>query len=1599
MNPFWHRVAHVVLPDGYRVWDVANNDQAQEGDIVIQLCEVKSQQERHWWDFTNNATRVKCKTFVRTHGQWHLMGVAADNHGQDGPQWRCITPAAAAQPAAAVAGHCHMAVFTAHLHGPAHIDAGPQELAERWQRQYRGQLVTCDIAGIVKKKIKGVTQQVPGITQGFFVVPSWDAFKRDVWARTPRRLRNFYENIGEDAYVRLFADIDGTDKSVRAMDKAHVVQTFFESVEQAFAECYPNATRKLTRADWYVWDSTSNAKMSLHINTHKGCPLLWRNVRAAKSFMRHVRRIFFGRLLGKEPDQNEAALLDLSVYSSNRKFRLPWCCKRPKQTHDDAWVLTWYPHPGGPAHEPQQFEDMLIVPLRTPANAIIVPEPGATFLLQEPPADTDGTVDRLQNGAYYAAGQGMNDLPPGQVAPFAAGGMWCLQDGPLPIEFAERQQQPQQRQQRQARREAAAAAPSAVDMGVLQQEVAQILGGDVCISQIKPFQGGLSFVTDVHRCPFHNADGSPYEHGRFTQCGYVGRHQWVQWCGDYQDGACRGQRLRHSYRNPQAICALLDSIYPRPAQPAQQQPARPINAEPEAFKDGNDGDDHDDNDQRPSLLANIVRAVFPDHQWPAGVALWECGNYFGPCDNRYNRDYSLSVDGRTLLYRRKRGPRAPVACTVALVPAELRPPQALGDKMTCDWTLYERMMHACDALMGSPGLVRDLERHTIYYYAAQSGSPVASIRYHGAPARIWAATGSRKAAPSHVSEACRAFMRSVRLLPQKPDRDRSVGEWEQLAQRVVVDNGPPEQNTNYALLAQEGATARVTFVVGPPGGGKTEGIVIGVGDTLVAPEIELTANLARRKLTAHYRTEDGSEVRSAQDLHDERGAVTGCTNSLLRALRLRSSAAQWVFDELTASLWAVAGPGNLLGDEQGPAVLAEMERRFRQGQRVFGLGADITPQVEGQWLSRLGIPFDVLIKFNQRSAASVQVLELMCDAELFDLFVRIMCHNARSTPDRRLRVFIHCNTKRMLRRLRALCLVHNPNAAAIFVDSETGVPAEFVADPDAEWVKYEVVGTSPKIKSGVSFKVPNHFDVMLCYATSRTTSTNEVGQGKRRTRCDVSLFADRIVQQGSGGNGDDGSKEEDAKAEAALFKEFCAAHRIPQSAAATTAAKQPTSSSPSYDSLRDCLAGERVADQCAYLPRSRANLRLRDMTIHLGGLARDRSIAIALKRAPDTVITLGPLPAGIDIKGPDDKHARMEAILEADDIGTDRARQLRTSSVRTPEQNAQLERYELLCEWHPWRPLSFEDFVKLSVCKEFAKRVKQCAAVLGPEMGAAAQGNLLLRHNVQSLLALMPDLSLNNPRANDGYALTPRQVQQLHAPLQALLQDNQHLKRFASKAQARDARTVSTLSSALHFAGLPRLQLRKRDRSWLMEFDGSEEALFQYADVEQPPLRRFARTWSVVVSDPTIYEDRIEDPASGHVYRLCPDGAQDAAQFLCVVLVEARPAADETPHFSFRNTLELALRRQVQSACHFTLEWEWFHRQTLWRIVCLNQHSAALVKLLTESQHRHQPPRPFSIVPRHHDDTYCRERRLQLEQTDQGLWRVTADVSRYFGDA
>ncbi len=44
---------------------------------------------------------------------------------------------------------------------------------------------------------------------------------------------------------------------------------------------------------------------------------------------------------------------------------------------------------------------------------------------------------------------------------------------------------------------------------------------------------------------------------------------------------------------------------------------------------------------------------------------------------------------------------------------------------------------------------------------------------------------------------------------------------------------------------QEGATARVTLVIDPPGGGKTECLAIGPGNTLIVPEIKLAAKTWR----------------------------------------------------------------------------------------------------------------------------------------------------------------------------------------------------------------------------------------------------------------------------------------------------------------------------------------------------------------------------------------------------------------------------------------------------------------------------------------------------------------------------------------------------------------------------------------------------------------------------------------------------------------------------------------------------------------------------------------------------------------------------------
>lgn len=1445
MNPFWHRVAHILLPNGYRVWN--DKEEVQEGAIVIQMSDPqKKDNVKHWWDYTRNATRVQCWTFQWKEGKWYRFGpkqtIVEATSGPCGQQ--CIVPHMAVGAGALQQGS-HIAVFASNLRGPVGIAAGPQELAMRWKHQYGGVFVACSIEGD---------------TQGYFIAPSWQAFGRDIWAKTVSHYRNFHENIGKDDFVPIFFDFDSEDPRVLSMNKAHIIEMLFQSIEEAFQECYPNAPYTPKRSDWHLWSASRPQKVSFHGNTHHGCPLLWRNAsRALRSFMLHVRKRFFWKLLGEaEPDANRSKLIDMSVYDPNHKIRLPRCRNRGK-----PWDLVWWPHPGGPVQEPHNWEEMIIVPIHPlPHNTIIVPEVGGSFVLNGAPTIPGGIAS---GPSFYVPGTDVHLLSPPLLIPYGLGWWWPLQQGPVPIEWVRDLPKPKHPQGK-----GGAAAPIIVPSQLdtlIQQEVAHVLGPEVRIRNVTPFGKGFNFQTNIHACPFHNANGTPYPHKSFTQHGFLGRNGWKQWCGDYADPACKGRRLEHTYRNPESILPLL--------------------------------------------------------RYPTG------GGGGGG-----------------------------------------------GGDITYDEKLYKRMLEACNAYVGSKGIVHNIEEHRIYYAESRQ-----TIRFHGSPAYVWNAQGSRHAVPDHVNDACRAFMRSVRLLPIDVPVDSVVERWKEVAQRVVVDDGPPERDVDYSLLQQEEGReeVRVTFVITRPGGGKTEGLQIHDGDTLVVPEIELAASLAHRKGTAYYRTEDGSRVRYEEHLTAEPKALTGCINSLLK-LEGRSNLAQWIIDELPSCLWALAGPGRFLG-QQGHSVFAELESRFMDATKVYGLGADMTPEVEGRWLQKLGVPFEVLIKFRQRPVGNTRVLELMSDEEFRIIFIRILFHNRSCLPERRVRVYIHCNTKGAVKRLRALCAEHYPECtAAIFVDSESGVPPAFVADPDSEWIKYEIVCVSPKVKSGVSFKVPNHFDVMLCYATSRTTSTQDVGQALRRVRAEVSLLAYRIVQQG----GDDPAPDKD-HAEMEALKAYTSERSIQVNV---------PKEGDRYKWLCNLLQERRAEDQREYVQRARTHcFRQRGMPIELGGCAANQPIDVPLMRSPHIVISLPPLPPGTDIHGPNLKLARLEAIEAADDVSSERMTQLWQAKTHTPKELAEMERYELRREWHAHGSLSFYEYAKKRICQGFEAKVAQFAVVMGPEpaAAAAAQTALVQRTEFQGLLSLLPGFRLNNLRANDGFSLSQEQVEALREPLLQYVEANPRVKRFLSKAQGPHRRIINTFNSALSSVGYPQIRTRKpkkRERSsWGIDFGEDTEALFEYANYA--PLKRplLLMHRAIIITNPQVIEERIINPANGHSFRLAP---------LPTHLSMVRVSYKEVP-FDLTESIAFEYRTLTKDPS-FYVEWEWFHHGRVWRFVCATRHINTLCEVL--KQFECNPARDgnyynFSRIPLRIDPQYCLEPCLQLYPEEDGSWTVLADVSRY----
>lgn len=341
------RLAHVALPEGYKRYD---GQPLADGVAVIHIQleqPLKKTLTPHWYNsYEGNVFLVKFHTHISKGGGWYSYKRIKKKEGGTKMEWTldpwkrtiydfCIVsdedggalPPPPLPPLEGAAAE-DLFVFCSGLYGPPGIFAQAQTLALRLIGD-RGKLVAFDTVGG---------------TQGFFGIHSWAHFCEHILERAPSHLRNFYEHIPKYALVRFYLDFDcklSAFKNVFDKGKSALLALILSCIQEAWQKHYPQQASPLLPMRYL--DSSNEAKISLHLLSEGR--FFWQNSAAVKSFVRRVRTLLFQRLGLNEAQYDECALVDLSVYKSNQKFRTWRSCKREEPDRvlvaQPGWKCTW----------------------------------------------------------------------------------------------------------------------------------------------------------------------------------------------------------------------------------------------------------------------------------------------------------------------------------------------------------------------------------------------------------------------------------------------------------------------------------------------------------------------------------------------------------------------------------------------------------------------------------------------------------------------------------------------------------------------------------------------------------------------------------------------------------------------------------------------------------------------------------------------------------------------------------------------------------------------------------------------------------------------------------------------------------------------------------------------------------------------------------------------------------------------------------------------------------------------------------------------------------------------------------------------------------
>jgi len=893
----------------------------------------------------------------------------------------------------------------------------------------------------------------------------------------------------------------------------------------------------------------------------------------------------------------------------------------------------------------------------------------------------------------------------------------------------------------------------------------------------------------------------------------------------------------------------------------------------------------------------------------------------------------------------------------------------------CDWKRGEELLIACNKWVSekfqnfkaAEGRLY-FQKDSIYYF--WDNKVILSIRYNVEPPKCTYYGGDVPFSKNikGLAGVCHSFYSTIKLYPIEVDADAVKSEWKLLGvSEFHVDEGVGDVDLTFV---SQDVPNSVTVIISPPGTSKTEGVrkTLHFNGDVATNAILLADNIASRYDVSFYRT-NGWGPRTKVDLTNEPKSVVFVVNSIEKVMDRPIK--EFFLDESSAVLTSLAGKTM---SRDGAQVLEHLETLITRTPRVIVASADVTAGLEGAWLKSLGKSIRVVYQPNHRKSDKTKCLELKSDRQMWDIYVRILKYNNSNRPP--IRVFFPSNTKAVVKRAEHLCRKYWPNGRSIFVYRDsTGLPKDFISDPNKTWIDYDIIGISPKLKVGVSFTVPDHFDATILFACSGTTSSNDAIQMMKRVRPDVKALFVRIQYQGK-------EKKRESLEEETLeaLVTFTTEHRIRR-------VLPPFKPNEKFESLCGIINEMRGQDREKYVHNIRNALRVRNMTIQLGGIQENETLHLY------DGVDLLPLPSGTDMKTPSAKDDQIQAILDADDLVPQDAYKLyeqsKVRALSNDEQN-QLERYQIRNEYRKGGPLEFAELVKMHVKKNFREKMKQLHLYMSPMHQAAGldesqfsflrplerENFMIQRQRAHEMTALLPGF-------NNNFATY--ELKREHLSDGNILEQQTLLGMGKSTAQDPILRAVGNFNKLFESMGLPKLVSCESSRprkkgsrprvtvAWKFQNDGSV-GLF-YANVPKPMGKH-----SVILENPEIFNDQVRGQDDS-IYPLVP-----IARDLVGVIIQARPD-------TVRHTI---LGFAGKDCPTLSVEWELYNRGDLSRVLC-PKSLISVVKQAVEalkanySYMEHPSNNPIRYLP-----TVCRIPRIRLLQVDANLWKIIEDCSEYF---